>query len=468
VAVRFSADTDKYTATTGLPGATLTFICWTYLSSDRNNFSTLFNLDCSTGNELWLGTEVDGTTLTLFGSSDGSFDIGATASLTIGTWYQVAIVLNGTSATLYVGAAGSSLTATSTASWPSLGTVTSFTIGGSATTTAELWDGRVANVKIYTAALSQAEVTTELASWTAVRATNLLRHHKLQIPETTDYSGNGNALTAGSTSPTTEGDPPIGPASPSTASAVTYVATSTPTPVGTTTTASTVSITPTLPTGTASGDRVFVIQAGNNTSGTTPTSWTAAGKDVQVGPTGTAPGAGTGRRYLSVYYRDYDGAWTMPAFTLTSAAQNTHAISVITLQKVSGATWDSPTVSTAGNTGSAVTAYSVTTGSLTAPSGMVILGTATNDNVTASAESLTSSAMTFANLAERSDTGSATGNDVSIKSYTADVYSGGTGTITHAATLSAASEGGSIVVAQTSTASGPAFPPRHRGPQYRR
>jgi hypothetical protein len=233
---------------------------------------------------------------------------------------------------------------------------------------------------------------------------------------------------------------------------VTHVATSTPTPVGTTTTASTVAVTPTLPTGTAIGDRVYVIQAGNNTNGGTPTNWASVTVDTQVGPTGTAPGAGTGRRYLSVFYRDYDGVWTMPSFTLTSATQNTNACSAITLRRGATDTWNSPTVSTAGNTSAAVTAYSVTTGSLTTGKGMVLVGTATNDNVTASAESLSQTGATFANLTERSDTGSATGNDVSIKTYTADVTTGATATITHAATLSAASEGGSIVVSQTSTA----------------
>jgi hypothetical protein len=89
---------------------------------------------------------------------------------------------------------------------------------------------------------------------------------------------------------------------------------------------------------------------------------------------------------------------------------------------------------------------------LTTGKGMVLVGTATNDNVTASAESLSQTGATFANLTERSDTGSATGNDVSIKTYTADVTTGATATITHAVTLSAASEGGSIVVSQTSTA----------------
>jgi hypothetical protein len=259
-------------------------------------------------------------------------------------------------------------------------------------------------------------------------------------------------------------------AAPPTRGTVTYVAASTPTPVGNTTSANADAVTPTLPTGTASGDRVYVIQAGNNTAGTTPTSWTALAKDVQVGPTGTAPGAGTGRRYLSFYYRDYDGAWTMPAFSLTSATQNTNALSAITLRKATTDTWDTPTASTAGNTSAATTAYSVTTGSLTTDVGMLLVGTALNDNVTASGESLSQTGATLTGLAERSDTGSATGNDVAIQSYTATVTTGATATLTLAATLSGASEGGSVVVAQTSTAAATSAVlwPRRRGPNYRR
>jgi hypothetical protein len=238
--------------------------------------------------------------------------------------------------------------------------------------------------------------------------------------------------------------------------AVSYLAVVTPTATGHTTGSQTDPITPTFPTGSASGARVFVIQATNNTTAASPTDWTAVAKDVQVGPTGTAPGAGTGRRFVSVHYRDYDGVWTMPAFALTSATQNTHAMSVITLRKGVFDTWDTPTVSSAGNTGAAGTAYSVTVPSFATTSGGVLLiGCATNDNVTATTPGLTQTGATFANLTERSDTGSATGNDVSIKTYTANVTTGATATLTHSQTLSGSSEGGSVVVQQTVTSSPP-------------
>ncbi len=74
----------------------------------------------------------------------------------------------------------------------------------------EWLNGTVANVKLYGAALTQAEVEAEWGSWTAIRTANLIRHHTFQTAaETTDYSGNSNALTASGT-PTFDSDnPPI-------------------------------------------------------------------------------------------------------------------------------------------------------------------------------------------------------------------------------------------------------------------
>jgi hypothetical protein len=446
VAVLFSASGQSYTSTASPPNPTTTFtvMCWVRLTSARA-WGAIFSSDNgTTASEDIFQFGGDGVTPS---STVNGTDLEAgPLTVAINAWYRVAISRNSTTFVIYTGPGPGSLSSRSSTqpSWTPTEMIIGSDIDG------EWLDGAIANFKHYSAVLTQTEIETELASWTAVRTTSLVRHHRFRVAETVDYSGNGNTLTGG-TGATTAADPAIG----DTAGTVTHVATSTPAPVGTTTSASTVSITPTLPTGTAVGDRVYVVAAGNNTTGGTPTSWTAAAQDVQVGPTGTAPGAGTGRRYLSVYYRDYDGAWSMPAFTLASATQNTQALSAITVRKASTDTWNTPVVSTAGNTASAVTSYSVTTGSLAVTSGMVIAATATNDNVTASAQTLTGTAK-FANLAERSDTGSATGNDVAVQTCTADVSTSGTGTITHTATLSGASEGGTIVVAQASTAATPA------------
>lgn len=224
---------------------------------------------------------------------------------------------------------------------------------------------------------------------------------------------------------------------------------------GTTTTASTVSITPTLPASTASGDRVFIIECGSNTSGTAPTNWTVAlAKDTVVG-TG-AVSAGAGQRYMSVYYRDYDGVWTMPALTLTSAAQNSHWVGAISLSKGGTEVWGTPMVSTVGTDyGTANTSASATTGSImTHAGGFVIIGTVQNDNVTTTSPALSQSGATFGAVTERCDGGTATGNDVSGSVHTCSVTTGATAALTFTATLSAASEGGTVVIEQTAAVPG--------------
>lgn len=227
---------------------------------------------------------------------------------------------------------------------------------------------------------------------------------------------------------------------------------------GTTTTASTVSVTPTLPTGSATGDRIFITVAANNTSGTAPANWTTLFKDTVIG-TGAA-GAGTGQRYLSVFYRDYDGTWTMPAVTLTSAAQNTQSVGSIALRKASTDLWDAPTSSAAATFyGAAGTAFTTTSGTFTTVANAVLMAVvATNANVTATAGAITgTNGFTAGTVTERVDGGSATGNDASIKLHTAIPSAAGSpaGTLTHTMTLSGASEGGVIYVQQTVTAVGP-------------
>jgi hypothetical protein len=131
-----------------------------------------------------------------------------TTPITGGTaaWYQVAAVhTSATSVTCYAAAAGNTLTS-------QVATVTSVTpaklyVGGDSYP-GEFWGGRIGAFKMWNAALSQAEVTLELAQFNPVRATNLLRCHTFKS-DILDTSGNSNALTAGSTAVTFDTDPPI-------------------------------------------------------------------------------------------------------------------------------------------------------------------------------------------------------------------------------------------------------------------
>lgn len=220
--------------------------------------------------------------------------------------------------------------------------------------------------------------------------------------------------------------------------------------------ASTVSITPTLPGSSASGDRVFVVQVHScaSGSGTTPTNWTVLGtKDTAIASALGAVSSGGGQRYMTVYYRDYDGSWSMPAFTLTSVANNSHWIGAVSIRRShADYTWATPTISSAASdTGTANTVHSAATSSsfATTSNAFLIVGQVNNDNVTATTGSITQTSGTFGTFSERADGGTGTGNIVSGKVYTTSVTTGATNTVTIANTLNASSQGGNLIVQQT-------------------
>lgn len=205
MSVRFAALTDNYTATTGIPsGNTFTVTFWAYLTVDQNNFVGLFRLQ-TTGAEVLIDTDSDGTTLKVWDDVSNAAGFGAFA-MSIGTWYQVGLVVNGAAATSYIGPGGGSLTTTSVANFTPPNPPTNLAIGSD---TGAFLNGRIAAFKLWSAALSATEVTAELAQFAPTRNVNLLRYHPFHVAETTDYSGNGNTLTAGSTATATEADPPI-------------------------------------------------------------------------------------------------------------------------------------------------------------------------------------------------------------------------------------------------------------------
>lgn len=212
MAVRFDAEGEQYSATTGLPGNTFTIVFWVRLAADRNTYTTFVSFD-SASNYTQIATDVDGVTPKVFNSVVGN--IQGTSALTVGTWYAMAYVQNSSTGngTLYWGTNPASLT--SVTSSVGAHTPTHFRIGHYRSS-GEWLNGRIAAVKIWNAALSASQVTAELQSYNPVVTANLLRVHKLQVPEPTDYSGNGHTLTGGAGA-STEADPPIveAPAVPS-------------------------------------------------------------------------------------------------------------------------------------------------------------------------------------------------------------------------------------------------------------
>jgi len=213
MAVRFDASTDRYETTTGLPAATVyTALCWFYVSVDRNAYSLIWELQYA-GRSNVNAVYITGSKAVEF------WDINAPRMShqgAVGVWQRVALAVGtGGNATSYYGTATGPLAVATTAVMTSPTAGDKLMIGNDQGGNQWL-NGREAAYKMWNATLTQAEIEREFQSYLPVRTANLLRWHPWVKAETTDYSGNGNNLTAGSTATTTEDGPPIpwGPARP--------------------------------------------------------------------------------------------------------------------------------------------------------------------------------------------------------------------------------------------------------------
>jgi hypothetical protein len=212
------------------------------------------------------------------------------------------------------------------------------------------------------------------------------------------------------------------------------------------------SVTPTLPTGTAgNGDRVYILVDAVGTVAT-PTNWTSV-SNSQLG-TGAAS-SGAGLRWVAVFYRDYDGVWSMPSVTSAAVANNAIAAAAVTMRKASDEVWNAPTSTTGSDTTSG-TAYSATGSSIASPTGAgVLLATGIPAIVTTASETFTQSGATFATLVNSVVSGGTTlGFRADVVAYTTTVTTGATAAPVHALTLGTARVGGTVFVFQTVTVTG--------------
>jgi hypothetical protein len=206
-AVRFTTGTDYYFNTAGMIAvAPFTVAFWGKIVVDRNNFSTFCGFDLSTANQFLMETAVDGTNLALYHVNSTERLIG---QLTVGTWYKIAYVVSGTTITCWRAAAGSAVASAAAGSYTAF-TPTTFDIGNCRRTN-EFLNGSVAAVKIWAAALTQAELDAEFTQYDPIRVANLNRYYSFGWgPQTVDQSGNGRTLTQGAAAPTEDtAGPPI-------------------------------------------------------------------------------------------------------------------------------------------------------------------------------------------------------------------------------------------------------------------
>jgi len=185
VALRFqcpaTGSTKYYTAASGSASLAIpvTFIVWAMVSSDRNTYSDFCgSYNTASGGNVccFIGTGSDGTTCQPW-DGDGSAGVATGRAMTVGSWYRFAWVATSTTAgTFYHGdttltSAMTAQTANFTGQTALQSTTDVVWLGGWSQTTGP--NGRLANLKVYSVALSAAEIDAESKRYRPVRIANL-------------------------------------------------------------------------------------------------------------------------------------------------------------------------------------------------------------------------------------------------------------------------------------------------------
>src|SRR5690606_23173102 len=204
MAVRFDAENDTYIRPVGWgEQPAFSVSCWVYLSTDRDDYSTVWSLDNGTGNNIVIQTDGDGTTLGIV--SNGSWS-SVSLSMSVGQWYWVGVVKNGSTATVYRSTGTGTVSSTNHSV---TGFLTADTLRiGQSPWGGEWLNGRMAAVKVWTDALSANEIQAERDYTSPLQTSNLRAWYPFEVAETTDHSGNGETLSGGA-SPSTEPGPGI-------------------------------------------------------------------------------------------------------------------------------------------------------------------------------------------------------------------------------------------------------------------
>lgn len=206
MAVRFDADGEDYTRAIALGSlGAITVSCWVKISVDRNTWSTPWFIDDGVGDNWGIQTSSDGVTM---GVVDGGTTLQNMGALTVGAWYFICLVQNGSAGTLYHATGNAASLSTVMISGGTTDVNAATLRIGESPWGSEWLNGCVAAFKFWTAALSAAEVANEWRQYAPIRTANLSSFHPFVVPETTDYSGNARTLSGG-TNTAREDGPPI-------------------------------------------------------------------------------------------------------------------------------------------------------------------------------------------------------------------------------------------------------------------
>jgi len=202
MSARFDASGDSLKRTTNLPTITAwTVMGWAYLVASANTYNNIFSVGKSSAGSSYYCTYTNSSRVLYVYSGTGAGVAGSTLSL--GTWYHIAMVCSGTGAgnlVLYLN--GVADITTSGSIYPTMQAIMAGNDPDS-----DYMTGRLAAVKIWSAALSATEIAQEMYSISPRRFENLNGFYPIWPGDrTTDYSGNGNLWTENGT--LTDEDPP--------------------------------------------------------------------------------------------------------------------------------------------------------------------------------------------------------------------------------------------------------------------
>jgi hypothetical protein len=161
----FNTPTDQLTGN-GWSGTDVTFGLWWKQNANTGTSADPWGIYPNAGGggaiRALLGTEADGVTMRLF---DSSFAFLAAGAPGVGVWYCTYAVMAGTQWTVYHGTNPASLTVVGPA------TRVAFTNPGSylLSLAVEYFDGDMAAIKIWNAALTGSEIALEAANYDAIR-----------------------------------------------------------------------------------------------------------------------------------------------------------------------------------------------------------------------------------------------------------------------------------------------------------
>lgn len=207
-AIRFDASGERLRISSGLwdYNSAYTFVAWVYVAVDRaTNYQSIF---CRYGggdmmDQLYLDASMR---IATYVANSASTDVTG-ATLSTGTWYYLAMVRESTSSLkVYIdGSATATLTNTRSVTGRTDGTPL---LDLSTNNYTEWYNGRMAFARVFTAALSNAEINAEMAATAAV-LTGEWADWPLQADDD-DISGNARHFTTSGTVTYSEAGPDIG------------------------------------------------------------------------------------------------------------------------------------------------------------------------------------------------------------------------------------------------------------------